>query len=108
MVLPWMDRLKSVGHGRPSELAATNALTIARNSPPTVIRSAASDIPGIALGDEVEVMPSDYGLDPVRGELVLVEANHGAVRRHDERAGTVVVHFPRIGYLIRQAEGVTN
>jgi glutathione S-transferase len=102
VVLPWMDRLKSVGHGRPSELAATDALAIARNSPPTVTRSAASDIPGIALGDEVEVMPSDYGLDPVRGELVLVEANHVAVRRHDERAGTVVVHFPRIGYLIRQ------
>ncbi len=59
--------------------------------------------PGIALGDEIEVMPSDYGLDPVRGELVLVEANHVAIRRRDERAGTVVVHFPRIGYLIRKA-----
>ncbi len=102
-LLPWMDRLKSLGHGRPSELAATDALAIARNSPPTVARSAASDIPGIELGDEIEVMPSDYGLDPVRGEMVLVEANHVAVRRRDERAGTVVVHFPRIGYLIRKA-----
>ncbi len=44
-------------------------------------QSGASDIPGIAIGDQIEIMPSDYGLDPVQGELVLVEANHVAVRR---------------------------
>jgi glutathione S-transferase len=103
LVLAWMDRMKSVGHGRPSEMSASDALAVARTSAPAAIESHASDIPGIALGDDIEVMPSDYGLDPVRGELVLVEANHVAVRRHDERAGTVVVHFPRIGYLIRKA-----
>jgi hypothetical protein len=48
-------------------------------------------------------MPSDYGLDPVRGELVVLEANHVAVRRTDARAGTVVVHFPRLGYKVAKA-----
>ena len=103
LVAAWMDRVKRVGHGRPSELSATDALSVARNCAPAAIESPPSDIPGIALGDEVEVMPSDYGLDPVRGELVLVEANHVAVRRRDERAGTVVVHFPRIGFQVRKA-----
>jgi glutathione S-transferase len=103
LVLAWMDRVKRIGHGRPAAISASDALDIARDSAPATVKSEASDIPGIALGDEIEVMPSDYGLDPVKGELVLVEANHVAVRRHDERVGTVVVHFPRIGYLIRMA-----
>jgi glutathione S-transferase len=103
LVLAWMDRVKRIGHGRASDMSSTEALAVARRSPPVTIESQASDIPGIALGDEVEVMPSDYGLDPVRGELVLVEANHVAVRRRDERAGTVVVHFPRAGFQVRKA-----
>jgi len=108
LVRGWMDRVKAIGHGRPSELSAAGALDIARDSTPATVRSEASDIPGIALGDQVEVMPSDYGLDPVRGELILVEPNHLAVRRHDARVGTVVVHFPRIGYLIRSAEATVS
>jgi glutathione S-transferase len=102
-VLAWMGRVAAIGHGGPTSISASDALAIARNAPAAAIRSRASDIPGIPLGDQIEVMPSDYGLDPVRGELVLVEENHVAVRRHDERAGTVVVHFPRIGYLVRKA-----
>jgi hypothetical protein len=108
LVLAWMDRVKHIGHGRPSALSAADALATARSAPPTVVRSGASDIPGVAIGDQIEIMPSDYGLDPVQGELVLVEANHVAVRRNDERAGTVVVHFPRIGYLIRKAAQVAK
>jgi glutathione S-transferase len=103
-VLAWMRRVAAIGHGRPSEHSATDALANAKNAPAAAIRSQASDVPGIGLGDAVEVMPSDYGIDPVRGELVLVEENHVAVRRHDERAGTVVVHFPRIGYLVKKAD----
>jgi glutathione S-transferase len=103
-VLAWMERVAAIGHGRPSNLAATDALAVARSAPAAAIRSQASDIPGIRLGDQIEVMPSDYGLDPARGELVLVEENQVALRRHDQRAGTVVVHFPRIGYLVKKAD----
>jgi hypothetical protein len=98
-----MDRMQAIGHGRATEISAADAIAIAKNAPTVAVKSQPSDIPGIELGEQIEVMPSDYGLDPVRGELVLVEANHVAVRRHDERAGTVTVHFPRIGYLIRKA-----
>jgi len=102
-VRAWMDRMSAIGHGRASDLAASDALLIAKKGSSSVSGSQASDIPGITLGDTVVVMPSDYGLDPVQGELVLVEADHVAVRRHGDRAGTVTVHFPRIGYLIRKA-----
>ena len=108
LVRAWMNRVKDIGHGRPAAISASDALDIARDSTPATVRSDASDIPGIAVGDEIEVMPSDYGLDPVKGELILVEPNHVAVRRDDARVGTVVVHFPRIGYLIRQARAAAG
>lgn len=101
VLLAWLERVKAIGHGRPSELTALQALDIAREHSAAPITSKGSDIRGIALGTQVQVMPSDYGLDPVQGELVLVESNHVAVRRHDPRAGTVVVHFPRIGYQVK-------
>jgi hypothetical protein len=35
-----------------------------------------------------------------------VEPNHIAVRHHNQIAGNMVDHFPRIGYLIRKPEGI--
>jgi hypothetical protein len=46
------------------------------------------------------VQPTDYGFDPVVGELVLSLSDEVAVKRLDERAGEVYVHFPRVGYQI--------
>lgn len=108
LVLAWMDRVQAIGHGRHSDLSSQEALAVARTAAASIVSSPPSDIPGIEIGDEVEVMPSDYGLEPVRGELMLVEPNHVAVRHHDQRAGAVVVHFPRIGYLIRPAGPATQ
>jgi hypothetical protein len=48
------------------------------------------------------VTPDDYGRDPVRGRLVTLTMHEVAVRREDALAGTVVVHFPRIGYRIER------
>jgi glutathione S-transferase len=102
-VVAWMERITGIGHGRSTPLSSVEAIAVARNSRAVIRSSGASDLPGIALGDRVVVMPSDYGLGPVQGELVLVEANHVALRRTDERAGTLVVHFPRIGFQIKSA-----
>ena len=52
---------------------------------------------------QVTVTPTDYALDPVAGELVAASEREYAVRRSDPRAGTVVVHFPRIAYQLRKA-----
>jgi glutathione S-transferase len=103
-VMAWMQRMTGIGHGQFTELSSLDAIAVARNGHSAVVQSGPSDLPGIVLGDQVVVLPSDYGLDPVRGELVLVEANHLALRRVDERAGTVVVHFPRIGFQVRKDE----
>jgi hypothetical protein len=58
---------------------------------------------GLAEGQRVTVTPDDYGKVPVEGELVTLRVQEVALRRVDERAGEVVVHFPRIGYVVAPA-----
>lgn len=55
---------------------------------------------GLRAGMRVTVTPDDYGRDPVEGELVTMTLHEVALRRTDPQAGTVLVHFPRIGYRI--------
>ena len=62
-----------------------------------------SKITGWKPGDRVQVMPDDYGRDPVAGELVRSSANEIAIRRSAPEVGEVVVHFPRAGFLVMRA-----
>ncbi len=100
----YIERMAALGHGKFTELSSAQALEIARTSKPAPIAGAAAvETDGIALGDTVNVMPVDSGLDPVRGELLSCTADEIAVRRSDPRAGTVMVHFPRFGYQLAKA-----
>ena len=45
--------------------------------------------------------PADYAHDEVVGSLVGLDASEVVVERVDERAGTVHVHFPRIGFHVK-------
>jgi hypothetical protein len=49
----------------------------------------------------VRVVPSDYAHDEVEGALVGLDAEEVVVARDDARAGTVHVHFPRVGYHVK-------
>jgi glutathione S-transferase len=100
----WQQRVRALGHGERTEVSAEDALAIARSSTPDAARGVASDdISGVRAGQRVTVTPDDYGKVPVAGELVGLDASRVSVRRHDERAGEVVVHFPRIGYVVEAA-----
>jgi hypothetical protein len=48
----------------------------------------------------VSVVPDDYGKIEVRGEIVSLSAQHISIRRHDDRVGDIVVHFPRAGFAV--------
>ena len=58
---------------------------------------------GIALGTQVTVAAESFGPETTQGELVAATRMHYTLRREDTRAGTVHVHFPRIGYVLRKA-----
>jgi glutathione S-transferase len=98
----WEERVEGIGHGtRERELTSSEALEIARNAAPqTPVAADAGDMNGRKPGDRVQVTPDDYGKIPVEGTIVSLSAQHIAIRRKDERAGEVVVHFPRAGFLV--------
>jgi hypothetical protein len=49
----------------------------------------------------VTIQSENFGLEPTQGELLAATRMHYTLRRTDERAGTVHVHFPRIGYQLK-------
>ena len=93
--------MRSIGHGRRSEMSTLQALEIAAGAAPQTAELADPGDPnGRKPGDRVEVCPDDYGKVRVSGEIVALSPQHIAIRRQDPRAGEVVVHFPRAGFLV--------
>lgn len=100
----FVERMAAFGSGRSTEITSAQALEVAKGSAlEPIAKPEALETGGISLGEAVNVMPVDYGLDPVRGELLTCSASEIAVRRTDPRAGTVVVHFPRFGFQLSKA-----
>jgi glutathione S-transferase len=102
----WETRMRAIGNGRRSadELSTAAALEIAAGAiPQTAVLADPHDPNGRRPGDRVEVMPDDYGKIKVAGEIVALSPQHIAIRRHDPRAGEVVVHFPRAGFVVTAA-----
>jgi glutathione S-transferase len=100
----FIERVAQFGHGAPERISSTQAIGIAKASNPVPIGyGIATELEeGMKLGDVVEVLPVDYGFDPVRGELLTASADEIVVRRTDPRAGDLQVHFPRVGYELRK------
>jgi glutathione S-transferase len=106
-VKAWMDRLASIGHGFTERMAAADAIAVCAASAGAgaiLTDEPFQDEHGIALGSRVTVTSESFGPEPTEGELVAATRMHYTLRRTDERAGLVHVHFPRIGYLLRKAD----
>ena len=100
-VAAWLGKVLGVGHGSLSELSAEDALKIAYEADPAPLPDEDFLEPnGFQAGQQITVSAVDYGTDPVEGELVFAGVEELILRREDERAGVVHVHFPRIGYRI--------
>ena len=106
----WMDRIAAIGHGGMEKLSASDAITVANKAEPMplianlLIDSAFQDDHGIALGSRVTVAAESFGSEATEGELLAATRMHYTLRRTDPRAGTVHVHFPRIGYVLKKAD----
>ena len=101
-VLEWMDRMAAIGHGRMEKFSAADAITVAARSEPLPnVAAVFQDEHGIALGSEVTVTPESFGTEASQGVLVAATRTRYTLRRTDPRSGTVHVHFPRIGYVLK-------
>lgn len=109
-VLAWMDRMAALGHGSMEKFSATEAIAACAQSTgaAAVFTSDADgvfqDEHGIALGSRVTISAETFGQEPTEGELVAATRTRYTLKRVDERAGTVHVHFPRIGYVLKAVQ----
>ncbi len=105
-VIEWMDRMTALGHGTMHKLGAADAVAVAVAATPLPISDAEpfQDEHGIALGSQVSISAESFGPEPTYGELVAATRMHYTLRREDDRAGTLHVHFPRIGYVLKKAD----
>ena len=101
----WRMRMEDFGQGKPVELSGEEALVIASSSEPlTAEKQGGLNPDEIAIGEQVEVLPTDYGLNPVKGALLVSSVEEIAIARTDERVGNLAVHFPRMGFQVRQCD----
>ena len=105
LVKAWVARMKSFGHGNNSELSTTDALNVAHDATPLdVSKEIFQDEHGIPLGTQVIVHAESFGTEPTQGELVAATRTRYSLRRNDPRTGSVHVHFPRNGFILKRAE----
>ena len=102
-VLAWMDRMAALGHGQPAKFTSTEAIAVAASAEPAPLADEAfQDDHGIPLGSRVTVAAESFGTETTEGTLLAATRTHYTLERTDERAGRVHVHFPRIGYVLKE------
>jgi glutathione S-transferase len=100
----WMERIAAIPMPEVSSLSAIDSLQICRESDPDWDDSVGfADPMGFAPDEAVSVRATDYGRDPIEGALVGSNRDQVVLRRGDRMAGTVYVHFPRIGFEVFRA-----
>lgn len=104
-VLTWMDRMAAIGHAQSSKLNAIDSIAICANNTTTNMENSIfQNEHDIALGSIVTIASESFGPEVTEGELVAATRMHYTLRRHDDRAGVVHVHFPRIGFILKKVE----
>jgi glutathione S-transferase len=96
----WTERVRAVGHGKSTPMTSAEAIAIARAAQPAAFEGEAVLPEGMQLGDRVMILADEYGSGTVAGTLAASGLHEIAVRRQTERAGEVVVHFPREDYSV--------
>ncbi len=98
LLAAWYGRIAAFGHGSPTEISADDAIAIARDAEPAVVVGSVGG--GFTTGQAVAVKTEGSGDTPVAGTLTRCDAGGITVMRESGAAGTVAVHFPRIGQIV--------
>ena len=100
-ITAWSERMKALGEGKRTDIKATDALEVAKAATPGPTSVDANDPSGLKAGQKLSVTPDDTGKVPVAGTLVGLTADRISIARNDPRVGDVVVHFPRVGFIVQ-------
>ncbi len=100
-VLAWQRRVAELGEGHRTRIAAATALDEAKAAAAQIHQALdAADAQGLEPGMRVSVACEDTQRGAVEGEVVASSADEVVIVREAQRAGRVVIHFPRLGYRV--------
>ena len=92
--------MAAIGHGRFAELDTEAAIAAARDSEPDVREDVAPES-GFTAGQQVLVSQEGTQDPPSAGRLAVLTNRRVTILREHPEVGTVAVHFPRIGQIVR-------
>lgn len=101
-VQQWMTQMLDFGHGEPSQLSSSEAIEMAAQEQPSIEEIEFKDINGLKRGDKVTVHATDYGKNKIAGTLILSSDEEIIIERVSEKAGKLMVHFPKSGFEINK------
>lgn len=98
----WMKRMAAFGHGERHPMTPEAALDIAAGATPSSSGPSEPFTEDPRVGARVRIRADDYGREVVEGELATINAEEIAILRKDQSLGELLVHFPRLGYDLRE------
>ena len=101
--LGWLNNVISLAIALVKTLLVALVFMRLRRSPWLLRLAAMAGIFMVAL--LFALSATDYATDPVAGRLVGLTQHEAVIERHDDRAVTLHVHFPRIGYQVKHSAG---
>ena len=105
LVRDWYKRMSAFGHGKEHTLTAAGAIQAAKNAQPVPLTDDVfQDEHGFPLGTQVTVAADSFGTEPTQGKLVAATRTRLTLERSDPLTGTVHVHFPRMGFIMKKVD----
>jgi glutathione S-transferase len=104
----WMARVESLGGAAKAiqhNSSVEESLSVAKaGSKPFFADEQYVNEHGIALGAQVSVVAESFGPEVTSGKLIAATNTRYTLERHDDLCGTVRVHFPRLGFVLKEAQ----
>ena len=96
----WYERVTAFGHGTSEPMTSAEAIALA-NATASFAPCRVDAGAGLAAGTTVGVTPADYAHDEVVGGWSASTRARSSSSASTTRAGTVHVHFPRVGFHVK-------
>jgi len=105
LVRAWATRMAEFGHAEHELIPASRAIDIAKAANPAPLTDDVfQDEHGFPLGTQVTVAADSFGTEPTAGKLVAATRTRLTLERSDPLTGTVHLHFPRMGFLMKKVD----
>ena len=105
LVRAWATRMAEFGHAEHETIPAAKAIQIAMHAQPLPLTDDVfQDEHGFPLGTQVTVAADSFGTEPTAGKLVAATRTRLTLERSDPLTGTVHVHFPRMGFIMKKVD----